>query len=73
MNPLKIQCNQFVVQSNGREFDQPESRVRLLSAEGVAYKVGVAFLVTDSYLEYGHLIWHLCVIAETSCHYFAVL
>lgn len=51
----------------------PESGVRLLIAGGVAYTVGVAFLVTDSYLKYGHLIWHLCVIAGTSCHYFAVL
>jgi hemolysin III len=51
----------------------PESGVRLLIAGGVAYTVGVAFLVTDSYLRYGHLIWHVCVIAGTSCHYFAVL
>lgn len=50
----------------------PETGVRLLIAGGVAYTVGVAFLITDSYLKYGHLIWHLCVIAGTSCHYFAV-
>lgn len=51
----------------------PESGVRLLIAGGVAYTVGVAFLVTDSHLRYGHLIWHVCVIAGTTCHYFAVL
>jgi hemolysin III len=51
----------------------PESGVRLLIAGGVAYTVGVAFLVMDSYLKYGHLIWHVCMIAGTTCHYFAVL
>lgn len=51
----------------------PESGIRLIIAGGVAYTVGVVFLITDSYLKYGHLIWHLCVIAGTSCHYFAVL
>jgi hemolysin III len=51
----------------------PESGVRLLIAGGVAYTVGVAFLVMDSHLRYGHLLWHVCVIAGTTCHYFAVL
>ncbi|WP_020682305.1 PAQR family membrane homeostasis protein TrhA [Marinobacterium rhizophilum] len=40
---------------------------------GVAYTVGVLFFVLDSSLLYGHFIWHLCVIAGTTCHYFAVL
>ncbi|WP_374089647.1 hemolysin III family protein [Methylomicrobium lacus] len=51
----------------------PQSGVLLLVAGGVAYTVGVAFLAIDSHLRYGHLIWHLCVIAGTTCHYFAVL
>jgi hemolysin III len=50
----------------------PQSGVLLLVAGGVAYTIGVAFLATDSHLRYGHLIWHLCVIAGTTCHYFAV-
>jgi hemolysin III len=44
-----------------------------LVAGGVAYTVGVAFFATDSRLRYGHFIWHLFVMAGTSCHYFAVL
>jgi len=40
---------------------------------GVAYTVGVLFFVLDSSLLYGHFIWHLCVMAGTTCHYFAVL
>jgi hemolysin III len=44
-----------------------------LLAGGLSYTAGVAFFATDSRLKYGHLIWHLFVIAGTSCHYFAVL
>jgi hemolysin III len=51
----------------------PPVGVHLLVAGGVAYTIGVAFLAADSHLRYGHLIWHLCVIAGTTCHYFAVL
>lgn len=51
----------------------PPVGVHLLVAGGVAYTIGVAFLAVDSHLRYGHLIWHLCVTAGTTCHYFAVL
>jgi hemolysin III len=44
-----------------------------LLAGGLSYTAGVAFFATDSRLKYGHLIWHLFVIAGTSCHYFAVI
>ncbi|ANG63965.1 hemolysin D [Marinobacterium aestuarii] len=40
---------------------------------GLAYTVGVVFFVLDSSLLYGHFIWHLFVMAGTTCHYFAVL
>jgi hemolysin III len=40
---------------------------------GLAYTVGVLFFVLDSSLLYGHFIWHLFVMAGTTCHYFAVL
>jgi hemolysin III len=39
---------------------------------GVAYSIGVLFFVLDSSLLYGHFIWHLFVMAGTSCHYVAV-
>ena len=42
-------------------------------AGGLSYTAGVIFFLTDSRLRYGHLIWHLFVIAGTTCHYFAVL
>ena len=50
-----------------------KSGLLCLFAGGLAYTVGVVFLVTDSCMRYGHFIWHLCVMAGTACHYFAVL
>ena len=44
-----------------------------LVAGGLSYTVGVVFFATDSRLLYGHLIWHLFVIAGTACHFIAVL
>ena len=44
-----------------------------LIAGGVSYTAGVAFFATDSRIPYGHLIWHLFVIAGTTCHYFLIL
>jgi hemolysin III len=44
-----------------------------LIAGGLAYTVGVVFFAFDSRLRYGHFIWHLFVMAGTTCHYFAVL
>ncbi len=51
----------------------PPMGLFLLIAGGVSYTVGVAFFATDSRIPYGHLIWHLFVIAGTTCHYFLVL
>ena len=51
----------------------PTAGLLWLLAGGLSYTAGVAFFATDSRLRYGHLIWHLFVIAGTTCHYFAVL
>ncbi len=40
---------------------------------GVAYTLGVIFFVLDEKLRYSHFIWHLFVLAGTTCHYFTVL
>jgi len=42
-----------------------------LAAGGLAYTAGVAFFAADR-LRYGHLVWHLCVLAGSACHYIAV-
>lgn len=51
---------------------QPAGLIWLL-AGGLFYTAGVVFFITDSRLKYGHLIWHLFVLAGTVCHFFAVL
>ena len=43
-----------------------------LAAGGVAYTGGVAFYGAHR-LRYHHFIWHLFVLAGTTCHFFAVL
>lgn len=51
----------------------PTAGLIWLLAGGLSYTAGVVFFATDSRLQYGHLIWHLFVLAGTTCHYFAVL
>lgn len=51
----------------------PPSGLLWLLAGGLSYTAGVIFFAIDSRLKYGHLIWHLFVIAGTACHFFAVL
>jgi hemolysin III len=45
----------------------------LLATGGLAYTLGVAFFTLDSRVRYAHFVWHLFVIAGTTCHFFAVL
>ena len=44
-----------------------------LLSGGLAYTVGVVFFLVDERIRYSHFIWHLFVIAGTSCHFIAVL
>ncbi len=43
-----------------------------LVSGGVAYTAGVGFYVADQ-MKYAHFIWHLFVMAGTTCHFIAVL
>jgi hemolysin III len=43
-----------------------------LVAGGVLYTIGVGFFAARN-LRFGHAIWHVFVIAGSTCHYFAVL
>jgi hemolysin III len=45
----------------------------LLLAGGVAYTVGAVFFLLDNRLRYAHFVWHLFVIAGSSCHFLAAL
>jgi hemolysin III len=50
----------------------PLSDLLWLVAGGLAYTVGVAFFAAKG-LRYGHFVWHLFVLAGTTCHFIAVL
>ncbi|MDA1001298.1 MAG: hemolysin III family protein [bacterium] len=43
-----------------------------ISAGGIAYMTGLGFFAAKR-IPYNHLIWHLFVIAGTTCHFIAVL
>jgi len=51
----------------------PAAGLLWLLAGGLFYTAGVVFFATDSRVRFGHLIWHLFVMAGTACHYLAVL
>ncbi len=51
----------------------PKAGLAWLVAGGLCYTVGVVFYLTDGRVRFGHLIWHLFVLAGTFCHFFAVL
>src|SRR6266550_8651175 len=48
----------------------PLSALLFLIAGGIAYTAGTLFF-TNERLRYGHFIWHLFVLAGTSCHFAA--
>jgi hemolysin III len=50
----------------------PVPGILLIFAGGIAYTTGLAFFAAQR-LRYNHFIWHLFVIAGTTCHFFAVL
>jgi hemolysin III len=49
----------------------PLPGILLILAGGIAYTGGLAFFAGRR--RYSHFIWHLFVIAGTTCHFFAVL
>lgn len=40
-----------------------------LAGGGACYTLGIAFYLTDHKLRHGHGIWHLFVLAGSSCHF----
>ena len=44
-----------------------------LVAGGLTYTAGVFFYLTDARYKFGHFVWHLFVMAGTTCHFLAVL
>ena len=50
----------------------PLSALLWLIAGGIAYTAGTLFFANER-LRYAHFVWHLFVLAGTSCHFAAVL
>lgn len=50
----------------------PAAGVAWLVAGGVAYTIGAGFFLFDSMFRFGHAVWHLFVLAGTTCHFVAV-
>ena len=50
----------------------PISALIWLIARGIAYTAGTLFFVNKR-LRYSHFVWHLFVLAGTSCHFIAVI
>jgi hemolysin III len=44
-----------------------------LVAGGLCYTAGAVVFLFDSKLRYAHLVWHLLVMAGSTCHFFAAL
>lgn len=42
-------------------------------AGGIFYTSGIVFFALDSWYPWGHGIWHLFVIAGSTCHYISIL
>jgi len=51
----------------------PDSGIALLVAGGLFYTVGLVFYGIDERMRHAHGIWHLFVLAGSTCHYFAIL
>ncbi len=50
----------------------PAAGVAWLVVGGLAYTIGVGFYAAKR-VPFGHFVWHLFVLAGTTCHFFAVM
>lgn len=44
-----------------------------LVAGGLAYTAGAVFFLLDNRVRYAHAVWHVFVLAGSTCHFFAAL
>jgi hemolysin III len=45
----------------------------LIVGGGAAYTVGALFFLVDERVRYAHFVWHLFVLAGSTCHFLAAL
>ncbi len=51
----------------------PAGAFELIIAGGIFYTVGVCFFVNDERVKHFHAVWHVCVIAGSTCHFCGIL
>lgn len=51
----------------------PLSGLILLFSGGLCYTVGVLFFALDDRMRFNHAIWHIFVLAGSTCHFFAIV
>jgi hemolysin III len=51
----------------------PTTGIAWFAAGGFCYTLGTVFLAFDTRVRYFHALWHLLVIAGSSCHFYVVL
>lgn len=51
----------------------PPAGIAWLVAGGLAYTLGALVFLLDNRVRYAHFVWHLFVLAGSTCHFFAAL
>jgi hemolysin III len=51
----------------------PVGAYDLIIGGGIFYTVGILFLINDERVKHFHAVWHLCVIAGSTCHFLGLL
>lgn len=51
----------------------PDAGLWWMLVGGLCYTLGIVFLVFDKRVRHFHALWHLFVIAGSTCHYFVIL
>ncbi len=51
----------------------PASGLWWIVIGGLCYTIGTVFLIFDEKVFHFHAVWHLCVIAGSTCHFLAIL
>jgi hemolysin III len=51
----------------------PVGAYDLIIGGGIFYTTGILFLVNDERVKHFHAVWHLCVIAGSTCHFLGLL
>ena len=51
----------------------PDAGLWWMLIGGLCYSVGTVFLIFDNRVRHFHALWHLFVIAGSTCHFFVIL